>query len=295
MHDFVFSLIKKNKFRAIIILIALFIVDCIFLFSFLHDREKISTIYFFDVGQADAEAVVFDSGETILIDSGNSDGRILNALVGALPPGARTIDIVFISHPEVDHMGGLRSLIDAYQIGIVAYSGRETDGEIWKQTKEELKTRNIPIIALEQDDKVIIDDALFDVLSPNASLLKNRETNETSLVLRLSERGTRILFTGDVGKSAEMFLKNSKNVFADVLKVAHHGSKYSSSDQFLSAVDPRIAIIEVGKNSYGHPTQEALSRISKVGAEIFRTDIDGTVSLELLGEGKISIFKGKSH
>ncbi len=293
MYEIVFSLIIKNKFHAILFLVALFVVDCTLIFLFFKQSQEISAIHFLDVGQADAELITLDSGANILIDSGGTDGVILNALAHIFPVGTKTIDLIFISHPETDHMGGIRSLIGTYHIGAVVYSGKDGTGETWKRTKEDLMSHHIPIVSLMKNDRIITGDSQFDILSPDDTLLKKREINESSLVIKFSERGVRTLFTGDMGKVAETYMKNSPDVFADILKVAHHGSKYSSSDLFLNTVYPHIAVIEVGKNSYGHPTQDALLRLSNIGAEIFRTDINGTISLELLGNGKISVFKSK--
>ena len=293
MYEIVFSLITKNKFRGVLVLIALLVIDCTFVFLFLKQSQEISAIHFLDVGQADAELITLDSGSNILIDTGGTDGSVLNALTRTFPIGTKTIDLIFVSHPETDHMGGIRSLIGVYNVGAVVYSGRDGSGEIWKRTKEDLISHHIPIVILTKNDRVITGDSQFDILSPDNTLLKKKEANESSLVIKFSERGVKTLFTGDMGKSAETYIKNSPDIFADILKVAHHGSKYSSSDLFLNAVYPRIAVIEVGKNSYGHPTQDALLRLSNIGAGIFRTDINGTISLELLGNGKFSIFKSK--
>ena len=118
--------------------------------------------------------------------------------------------------------------------------------------------------------------------------------NDTSLAIKFVNNGgqtqTNILFTGDIGEKNEKYLVNNFDIKVDILKVGHHGSKYSSSNYFLKAVNPKIAAIEVGKNSYGHPTKETLNGLALVGAQIFRTDQDGTIKL-IVNSGEINIFK----
>lgn len=294
MYEIVYTLWKNNKKYFLFLLIVVCVADCIFgtliLFSF---RKPISEISFLSVGQGDSELITLDSGVVMLIDAGPPNGMVLDALSRVLPPGNRSIDLLFISHPESDHVGGVQSLLNTYQIGAVISSGREGTSDLWKTTKRLIKEKNIQIISVGAGDSIKTGDSIINVLSPDSSLLNKKETNESSLVLEFFENGTKSLFVGDSGKTAETNVINTINGTIDILKVGHHGSKYSSLNPFLDVIKPKIAVVEVGKNLYGHPTQEALSRLSSIGANVFRTDQNGTVTIELLGEGKINIFKEK--
>lgn len=292
MHEIIFTLFQKHKKQFIVFVVILSFVDCVFLFPFFSGNYQNDTIHFLDVGQGDAELVVM-KGTRTLIDTGTPNGMILNALAHILPPGTKSLDLVVISHPEADHMGGLLSLINTYKIGAVLYSGRDGVSDLWRETKKIVEKNNIQLITLLRGDKIYIEDALLEVLSPDIAMQKTKETNESSIVLRLSDMGISGLFVGDLGFLGEKFLKNISIAKSNILKVGHHGSKYSSSDSFLKKVQPNIAVIEVGKNSYGHPTQEVLSRLIDVGAKVFRTDKDGAVTIEFLGDGKISVYKQK--
>ena len=105
-----------------------------------------------------------------------------------------------------------------------------------------------------------------------------------------TEKAIKVLFTGDIGEKVEKYLTNNFDITADILKVPHHGSKYSSSEEFLAAARPKISSIEVGKNSYGHPTDEVLNKLASIGSQIFRTDQNGTIKI-VISENEINIFK----
>jgi len=285
---------RNNKKYFSFLFITVFIADCIFGILIISSIEtSASKISFLNVGQGDAELITFGSGVVMLIDAGPPNGMVLDALSRVLPIGNRSIDLLFVSHPESDHMGGIQSLLNTYRIGAVVYSGRDGASELWKLTKKIIEEKNIQIISIGSGDRIKTGDSIINTLSPNLSLLNKKETNESSLVLEFIEKGTRSLFVGDSGKMAEANIIRTINGTVDILKVGHHGSKFSSLDQFLHVTKPDVAVIEVGKNSYGHPTQEVLSRLSSIDANIFRTDRDGTVTVELLGDGKINVYKEK--
>lgn len=294
MYEIVYTLWKNNKKYFLFLLVIFCVANCVLVtLIFFSFKKQISEISFLNVGQGDSELITFDSGAVMLVDAGPPNGMVLGALSRVLPIGSRSIDLLFVSHPESDHMGGIQSLLNTYQIGAIVYSGREGTSELWRATKKLIKEKNIQIISIGEGDVIKTGDSIINVLSPDSLLLNNKNTNESSLVLELVERGTHSLFIGDGGKITEANIIKKINGTIDILKVGHHGSKYSSLDPFLSVIKPDIAVIEVGKNSYGHPTQEVLSRLSNIGAKIFRTDQDGTVTIELLGEGKINIYKEK--
>lgn len=253
-------------------------------------------IYFLDVGQGDSQLVILAGGVKVLIDGGPNN-KIVNELESVLRPTDRYIDLVVLSHPQADHFNGLIDVFRRYQIGAFIYNGRVGTAKSWIELAKIVEENKIPAIVLGQGDKIKYQDDYFNIISPNEDFLFSKELNDTVLVMELANvdknAETKILFTGDIGKNIEEYLVDNFDLNnVDVLKVAHHGSKYSSSAYFLNKIKPKIAAIEVGKNSYGHPTKEALGRLASIGAQIFRTDRDGAVKLAISGN-EINIFKKK--
>ncbi len=244
-------------------------------------------VYFLDVGQGDSELIELPGGTDILIDGGPPNGRVLNELARALEQGDRYIDLVILSHPQLDHFGGLVEVLKRYRVGVFVWNGAETDSDAFAELKETLRENGIPEVVLGAGDKIRTGESEIIVISPDKELIKAKDLNDTSLVLELSSGNSRTLFTGDVSAAA---LQNLRFGDVDILKVAHHGSRFSSSVEFLEAVKPEAAVVEVGRNSYGHPTYEALEALRSVGAQIFRTDVDGTLKFTIDGED-IKIFK----
>jgi competence protein ComEC len=247
-------------------------------------------INFLNVGQGDSSLVVLPGGVKLLIDGGRPDKKVLEELSDILPANDRRLDLVLATHNDSDHLGGLVEVLNRYEVGAFLYNGREDNNlshfvEVMKIAKE----KNIPIISLEQGDKIKYRESLGNVLWPISSALTQKSTNEGSVVLKLFAGGTTSLFAGDISSKIENILKSVVGR-VDILKIPHHGSKYSSSAEFLNLLKPRLAVIEVGKNSYGHPTAEVLNRLSQIGASLYRTDLDGRVTAKVLG-GKLQIFK----
>lgn len=244
-------------------------------------------IYFFDVGQGDSQLIKLPEGVQILIDGGPPNRRVLNELASALATNDRYIDLIILTHPQLDHFGGLMDVFKSYQIGALIWNGRDGTANVFAEFKEIVKESGVDILVLGKGDKIKYKNALINILSPDKNLIRAKDLNDTSIVAQLSFEGTKVLFTGDIGEDVEKVINISG---AHLLKVPHHGSKYSSSQRFLNFVKPRVAVIQVGGNSYGHPTKEVLSRLEKVGAQVFRNDSHGTIRA-VLDEGKIKIYK----
>jgi len=276
--------------RAIKIISALLVLN-IFIWGFIILREKSFAGYFFSVGQGDSEMIVLPGNKEarILIDGG-PNFKIISELEKVLPFFSRRIDLVLASHTDGDHIGGLSEVFNRYQVGAFVFNGEE-GGESFENLSKILKEKNIPIIILKEKDKIKYGENFFKVLNSKEGV---REKNENSLVLLLEAENKKILFTGDISqKIEEAILEKEKIGEIDILKVAHHGSKYSSGENFISNINPKISIIEVGKNSYGHPTYETLNRLESVKSLIFRTDERGTIKVEADKEGKIKVYSLK--
>ncbi len=236
-------------------------------------------VYFLDVGQGDSEFLVLPGGVKVLIDGGPGK-EVLFELTRVLRPTDRYIDLVVLSHPQLDHYAGLYDVIERYEVGAIIWNGREGEGETWQGFWDLVQAKEIPVIALGAEDKISYGESLISILSPTKQLQQLSELNNSSLVLKLESEGAKILFTGDAGFEVENYLVSQYDIEADILKVGHHGSRYATGLNFLAEIRPLISVIEVGKsNPYGHPTPAALSRLASVGSRIYRTDQNGTVHL----------------
>jgi len=249
-----------------------------------------------DVGQGDAIYIRASNGDDILIDGG-PDNTVLERLGQVMPFWDRTIELVVSTHPDADHSTGLIGVFQNYQVGAIMIN----DMPIHTATYRHL----ITAIATESGCQVIHPQAgqtwqlgqqdYFTVLYPWVDTqLAELDTNDTSIFLEYHYVGTiktaTALFTGDASELVEHQLVDAAALTPiDLLKVGHHGSRTSSSQNFLDALQPRYAAISVGThNAYGHPTQEAMNRLGRY-AQIFRTDQLGMVTFDILSDGTLTI------
>ena len=250
--------------------------------------------YFLDVGQGDSELVVFPGGMKIITDAG-PDSKIVKSAERVLGED-KYIDLGLITHSQLDHFNGFYYLLDHYNFGAFIINGR-TDAAAkseWDALFAKIKEKNIPVIVLSAGDKIRFEDNSIKIISPGPEFISSGEPNDTGLVELISAPPVRAIFTADTGSNIEDFLIKQKiDLSADILKVGHHGSKYSTSDEFLKAINPKVAVIEVGaKNVYNHPTPETLERLKNASVPVFRTDQDGTVTVTAEAD-KLRIFKEK--
>jgi beta-lactamase superfamily II metal-dependent hydrolase len=260
------------------------------------------TIAFIDVGQGDSILVILPDTKTLLIDGGGreSSGKVLATL---REHGLNYIDIVVATHPHADHIGGLIDVIENVDVGQVLDSGQAHTTQTFEDFLDAINTKQIALKSVREGNYILLDPTVkVDVLNPPASIpdgaLNEPEFNDNSVVLKLTYGEFSALLTGDMQETNEVRLvsENATALDADVLKAGHHGSRTSSSSAFLNAVTPEVVIISLGAgNNYGHPHQEALDRLSATGTEqIFRTDVDGTITLTTNGSSGYSIVTEKS-
>ena len=226
----------------------------------------------------------------MLIDGGPVNGRVRKNLELILPAADHRIDLVMISHPQLDHFGGLLEIMENYDVGAVLSPSIEGESEFWREFERIRKSKGVPRIFLKEGDRIIYGGSEFSVLSPSAGFVK--DINDMSIAGILTAGGFKAFFGGDMGSQKETELARKYNLDVDILKVSHHGSKYSSDGGFLKEASPSVSVIEVGKNSYGHPTKEALSRLAASGSKIFRTDSAGFVKI-FLERGKLLVYTQK--
>jgi len=250
-------------------------------------------IYFLDVGQGDSELAVFPGNVKILTDAG-PDSRIAEELEKIPALADKYIDIAVITHPQLDHFGGFGYLLDRYRIGAFAYNGRSDSPGVqeWPDLVKKIEEKGIPLIRLGGGDEIKYSDSKIYFESPDSGLAQSAELNDTGLVEMIKSGDIRALLTADIDAKTENYLANHLSLQADILKVAHHGSKYSSSQAFLDSVKPKVAIIEVGaRNNYGHPAPITIKKLANY-ASIFRTDKNGQIVVSA-NNGKLRIFTSK--
>lgn len=230
-------------------------------------------VIFCDVGQGDGAIVILGAFQAI-VDTGAYENKMVECLSKNMPFWDRTIEVVFLSHADKDHVGALGGIKKRYVIGKII--DKPHRGDI-------VRYGNLSFNILKGSEPVV-----------ETVMKGGSESNETSVVMRVVYGGFSSLFTGDIDTASELALVDSGVLRkTDVLKVSHHGSKYGSVKEFLEAVRPRLAVVSVGKkNNYGHPHGDTLIRLEMVGAKILRTDNMGMVSI--LSDGKtMEVFREK--
>ena len=239
-------------------------------------------IVFLDVGQGDA-IYIRQGNAHILLDGGNSNGYIESGERVILPflryKGVTKLDAVIVSHPDADHCGGLIDVCASLNVGRIIHGPQKDADEQLASLREVAAGRAIPLEFALAGRVIPLGQARLRVLSPVDASSRG---NDASLVLLLEYGSLRILFTGDASAQVENSLALSK---LDVLKVAHHGGKESTSAEFLSKVRPKYAVISVGNNSYGLPSQAVLDNLNNAGVTILRTDVNGAITF-VFDQGK---------
>lgn len=233
-------------------------------------------VHYIDVGQGDAELICC-GGEYMLIDGGDVDkGDELSSYLDSL--GIKRLEYMVCTHGHADHCGGLDEILSDFEVGEIFTSPYPGDKKVYEIFLDAAEDAGVPVTVPQMGVGFRLGEAEFEFISP---IEDHDDINANSLVLRLSYGDTSFLFTGDMTSKAEKSLiEDGIDLRCDVLKVGHHGSSGSSCYQFLYEAEPKMAVISCGEgNSYGHPHDEALLRLRDADAEVFRTDLDGSVVL----------------
>ncbi len=267
--------------------------------SWSSSRDGELELYALDVGQGDAIAVRTPGGHWLLVDGGPLT-RHENAGRKTVIPflrrrGVRQIDALIVSHGDADHLGGIPSIVSTFQPRLVLEPGQPLTTDLYREHLAQIDASGSTWMAARAGDSLVVDGVRFIVMHPSDSWI-NREfrVNENSVVLRVEFGCFSALLLGDAGTPVELALQDQL-ARVNVLKVGHHGSAGGTSTALLAAVDPAVAVISVGPNSYGHPAREVLDRLRARDVEIFRTDDDGTVTIRSDGRYLEVVNRERDH
>ena len=290
---------KKLIIKTIAIVLSITIISVVTLNLL---EEKKLKLYFVDVGQGDCTYLKTPSGKNILIDGGgNRDKEKYDVGKKVLLPylldrRVKKLDYIIVSHFDADHAQGLEAVIQNIKVKNIIVCKQASDSALYQEIIKLCKKKNVNIITVKRGKTIKIDKYVhFEILHPGDIMLDDGKggLNANAIVAKMyctiKNKTTTIMFTGDIEEKAEEELVKIyvDKLKADILKVAHHGSKTSSTAEFLKYVSPKIALIGVGKdNTFGHPNSGVLSRLEDINAKIYRTD--------KLGEITVTISKSKT-
>ena len=281
-------------------------------------------IVFCDVGQGDGAYIRFPDGRDMVVDGGPND-KIIECLSKHMPFWDRKIDLVFMTHPQKDHMQGLISVFERYTVDYFVRSDIDNTTEGYKKLEDVVGQRRIPVRFMTGGKEITVGSTRLDMLWPSeeqiakaqefkrshladsqGEILQGKEIvlgatvgdlNDYSLEFRLRYGTFDVLFTGDADTGVEAKWRDQVALrppaggsgqaldVLEVLKVPHHGSKTGMTDEFIQWVKPSLAVISVGKNSYGHPSDKALAQLAAVNAKVLRTDQEGDIEIVSDGRG----------
>lgn len=287
----------QYKSKKIISCICIIVIVLFSFFTFIFPKSL--KIYFVDVGQGDCTLIITPENKNILVDGGGSEFSSFDVGENTLLPyllarRITTIDYIMISHFDSDHIGGLFTIMENLEVKNIIISKQGEESDNLTRFLEIVNDKRINVIIVSKGDYLQIDKySYFEILFPEDNMINNNILNNNSIVAKFNSLGLSMLFTGDIEEIAENRLyelyKGTDKLNATILKVAHHGSKTSSTDNFLELVSPQIAFIGVGENNnYGHPNSDVLDRIELYTDKIYRTDENGEIELSFRN-GKIRI------
>ncbi len=254
-------------------------------------------VHFISVGQGDAMAINLPDGKVVLIDTGPQDvnvdytdyilTNVLNNRVN------KQIDYLVLTHADADHVGGTVRLLQNFNVKNIFLPEFDSKTEIYNQILQEVARKDYTILKSE-DGKIISGrDYTFTFFGP----FSNVSSNENCPVIKLECYNKSFLFTGDITfeQENELLANYSGEIKADVLKVAHHGSKTASSKSFISKVLPKYAVVSCGKNIYGHPTDTVFNNFYDFGIDLLRTDLIGNIVFKVNSDGELNLYSGQIY
>ncbi len=262
-----------------------------------HSDSGVLEIHAIDVGQGDALAIRSPAGRWVLVDAGprtqTFDAGRARVVPFLLRHGVRRLEAMILTHPDADHIGGAPSVLDAIEVGAIVDPGLAAGKSLFLNLLSDVERRDVPWIAARADHSVEIDGMVLRFLYPDESSLDEDVTsNQVSVAFRLEYGNFGALFLGDLPAEVERRLAAERpaQLQAELLKVAHHGSATSTSDELLAATEPKYAVISVGRhNRYRHPNPAVLDRLERQGVQVLRTDRDGAIRVRVGQDGRLAI------
>ena len=268
------------QFASLFILIAATVL--IWSIVFAKEGGGVLTVAFLDVGQGDAIFIETPSGNQILLDGG-PDKKVLRELGKLMPFWDRSINMVIASHPDTDHIGGLPSVVDRFDVEYYMRSAVVAQSDVYEVLESAIERGEVETIFARRGDVVDLGDGVvMEILFPDRNT-EGFDPNVASIIAKVSYGDTSFLLTGDSPAAIEEYLVSldGSGLDVDVLKLGHHGSKTSSGEMMLGAAGPRYAVISAGENNrYGHPHKEVLERLDQFGIPYLETSENGAIVFE---------------
>ncbi len=285
----------KKIFKITLFVLSVFLLAGIGIgvYWFFQQQRKLTqkqemTVAFLDIGQGDATFITFPNGQQMLVDCA-IDARILEALGRVVPFHDFTIDYLVVTHPDLDHYGGCVDVMKRFDVAHTIFNGYQKETVDYFDVFQDTIQHEGAYHEITEEESLDIASTTVHFLYPDHSIRQDpripgskteTESNNTSIVIKLSYGEQDVLLTGDTEEPLEKYLveKHGESVHVEVLKVGHHGSDSSSSREFLQAVSPQHVTISVGaENRYGHPSNRVLKRLQRIGAHVWRTDQVGDI------------------
>ena len=273
------KIIRKDK-------LSIFVFTLVFLLIFSLNVSADLIVHFIDVGQGDAILLQHQEGDTVLIDGGDRFASIEEKLISYLTEaGVERFDAIIATHPHADHIGGLPAVMENFPVDAIYDSGRVHTSQTYENYLMLIDEKDIPFKTPRRGDKIELDNLTFDIVHPGENV-EEYSLNDASITAHLQYGQISFIFTGDIEESAEReIVETGIDIKSTVLKVAHHGSRTSTNDYFLEAVNPEVAIIQVGEdNRFGHPAPEVINRLQENNIDIYRNDLNGDIVINTDGE-----------
>ncbi len=273
----------------------LFIVATLFGAIYQHAPKYTElSVSFLDVGQGDAIFIQTPEGIQVLVDGGPKE-NVMAKLKEVMPRGDTSIDMIVVTNPDSDHISGFSSVLDSYTVGGVLLAGTRSTTEVYKALMKKIEVKNIRQIGAYKDTQIILgDSAVLSVLFPD-QVVRGWDRNDGSIVMRFAYKDTSLMLMGDASAETEKLIlgmTDHTKLSSNILKLGHHGSRTSTSDEWLDVILPTVAIVSAGENnSYGHPHPEVVERLAERGIEVRQTGIDGTITY--VSDGQEWVEKNK--
>ena len=272
------------------VLIALLFLLAFFIWqsTYKGKNDNIMKVAFLDIGQGDAIYVEAPNGTQMLIDAGPGPA-ILSQLAEVMPFGDRSIDMLVVTNPDLDHMGGFLDVLESYAARKILEPGVEKDTDIYRRLEQSVTKHNLEKVVARRGMHIILDEKkniYFDVLFPDRDV-SSWSANDGSIVGRLVYGEQSFMMMGDASKYTELLVKHNEDPLildSDVLKLGHHGSRTSTSELWLEVVHPKLAVISAGRsNKYGHPHKEIIDRLKSFQIPYLGTFQNGTILMKTDG------------